>query len=439
MSFNDGKHIPFNFITVLCTIYGLEISIFSFHLPVCSAEKEVAITLPEEAVATLGDGVTLQAAFDTSYRLISVTWSKLHGNVTSQKRTSVLSYVPDLNINRAYGSYKERAKLLGMASLRIEPTETEDEGTYALSIMTDERGTAEKFIHLALQVAPRVVVGPRNPYVTVVGESVSLACKVTDAKPNITSLYWEKDGARLEASRFLGKYSGGDARTPSLTIRHVMRMDGGVYTCVAQNSVRRGEGHIELRVHYIASITSISEPVEVTVGDHVKFRCVAEGSPTPNITWSRNGLRLKASSDDAVGDVRTSALVLSSVELGDTGTYSCTARNGIGAPQIRNTHVDVVALDGGFTSTTIAIISGAAAGGLWLLICLCLLVYLLRKRRGGDRKKFTYYYSGVQRRSDVATSEGGGSEHRRQVFLTERKTSNVAFEQRRQENGELVI
>ncbi|XP_019637517.1 PREDICTED: hemicentin-2-like [Branchiostoma belcheri] len=272
---------------------------------------------------------------------------------------------------------------------------------------------ASLLVHIAAsivlwEVAPRVVVGPRNPYVTVVGESVSLACKVTDAKPNITSLYWEKDGARLEASSFLGKYSGGDARTPSLTIRHVMRMDGGVYTCVAQNSVRRGEGHIELRVHYFASITSISEPVEVTVGDHVKFRCVAEGSPTPNITWSRNGLKLKASSDDAVGDVRTSALVLST-------------------------------LDGGFTSTTIAIISGAAAGGLWLLICLCLLVYLLRKRRGGDRKKFTYYYSGVQRRSDVATSEGGGSEHRRQVFLTERKTSNVAFEQRRQENGELVI
>ncbi|XP_066297042.1 protein amalgam-like [Branchiostoma lanceolatum] len=407
---------------------------------VCSAEGEVAITLPEEAVATLGDGVTLQAAFDTSFRLISVTWSKLHGNVTSQKRTSVLSYVPDLNINRAYGSYKERARLLGMASLRIDPTTTEDEGTYALSIMTDERGTVEKFIHLSLQVAPRVVVGPRNPYVTVVGESVSLACKVTDAKPNITSLYWEKDGARLEASSFLGKYSGGDARTPSLTIRHVMRMDAGVYTCVAQNSVRSGEGHIGLRVHYYASITSISEPVEVTVGDHVTFRCVAEGSPTPNITWSRNGLKLKASSDEAVGDVRTSALVLSSVELTDTGTYSCTARNGIGGPRTRNTHVDVIALDGGFTSTTVAIISGAAAGGLWLLICLCLLVYLLRKRRrGGDRKKFTYYYSDVQRRSNVATSEGGGSEHRRQVFLTERKSSNVAFEQSRQENGELVI
>ncbi|XP_019637516.1 PREDICTED: hemicentin-1-like [Branchiostoma belcheri] len=261
---------------------------------------------------------------------------------------------------------------------------------YALSIMTDERGTDEKFIRLELHVPPRLEVGPSNPYITTWGKTVSLMCTVKDAKPNITSLYWEKDGGRIEANGYEGKYSGGNAKSSSLVIRHVTRNDAGLYTCFVEHPVRSAAESMLVRVQYPASIISISDSMDVSVSDHVTFQCVADGNPTPNITWSKNGRLLSANSYVLSGDVRTSSLVLNSIQKE-------------------------------ITATALAIVIGATAGGLWFLICLCLLGYVLRRRRRQEeRKKFAFYYDIGSRRNHATPSTNEGQDPRRHSALPDK-------------------
>eukprot|EP00058_Branchiostoma_floridae_P015756 XP_002601244.1 hypothetical protein BRAFLDRAFT_95021 [Branchiostoma floridae] len=418
----------------------IQILIGTIFLEDCEAENAVSINLPDAVKATLGDTATLPAKYSTGYRVISIIWHKVDIDSTSQQRRSVFSYVPDLNIRRAYGVYKGRAQLVGQASLRIDRTTADDEGMYALSIMTDEQGTDEKFIRLELHVPPKLEVGPSNPYITTWGKTVSLMCTVRDAKPNITSLYWEKDGGRIEANGYKGKYSGGNVKSPSLIIRRVTRADAGLYTCFVHHPVRPAAESMLVRVQYPASIISISDSMKVSVSDHVTFQCVADGNPTPNITWSKNGRLLRANSYVLSGDVRTSSLVLNTVEANDSGTYSCAATNGVGQRQIRTTKLSVTGIQKEITATALAIVIGATAGGLWFLICLCLLGYALRRRRRQEeRKKFAFYYDIGSRRDHGTPGTNEGQDLRGQSALPERRYARAMYDYKPRDDNELRL
>ncbi|XP_066297104.1 neural cell adhesion molecule 1-like isoform X2 [Branchiostoma lanceolatum] len=281
--------------------------------------------------------------------------------------------------------------------------------------MTGELGNEEKFIHLDILVPPRLVVGPSNPLVTTWGTSASLTCAVKDARPNITSLHWEKDGGRIETRGISGKYSGGNTRIPSLTIRHVTRSDAGTYTCLVQHVTRRAAASLLMEVFYPASIISISDPKEVSLQDHVTFRCVADGNPPPNITWSKSGRQLWAHEYTMSSDVRirTSSLVLYSVNESSSGYYLCTASNGVGKRVEKSTNLEVLVSERQMSLTTfstMATIIGASAGGLWLIICVTLTGYLVnrqRRKREEIRKKFAFYYDGsLTRRSSSSEPDG---------------------------------
>ncbi|XP_078616437.1 protein amalgam-like isoform X2 [Branchiostoma floridae x Branchiostoma japonicum] len=384
-------HRPSVFVAVIC--------MWAILFEGCLSQEGIGFTLPRGVQTTLGDPVTLAASYSTNYAVISVTWYKVHESETSSdKRTTVFSYVPLANIKKAYGDYKGRAQLVGMASLRIDPTRLEDEGTYSLSIMTDQLGNEEKFIRLDLFVPPKLEVGPSNPYVTTLGTTVTLTCKVKKAKPNVSSLHWEKDGGRIETSGLSGKYSGGNKEKPSLTIRHVTRADSGLYSCLVQHVTRPALASIHLEVLYPASIISISNLAEVSVENHVTFQCVADGNPPPNITWSRGGRLLPSNVYSLSRDVRTSSLVLNDVNVNDSGIYTCSASNGVGKVGRRTTQLVVLVPEKRTTSatfSTVATVIGSSAAVLWLIICVSLVMFLVKRhrRQGEERKKFSSLYN----------------------------------------------
>ncbi|CAH1240641.1 IGSF9B [Branchiostoma lanceolatum] len=287
--------------------------------------QHTSFDLPESEEATLAEPVTLPAAYSSKFSVISITWSRVVERPTaSDKRSTVFSYVPLANLSRAYGRYAGRARLVGRASLRIDPTRIEDEGTYSLSIMTGELGNEEKFIHL-------------------------------------------------------------DILDP-------------------------------------ASIISISDPKVVSPEDHVTLRCVADGNPPPNITWSKSGRQLWAHVYTMSSDarIRTSSLVLYSVNESSSGYYMCTANNGVGKRVEKSTNLEVLVPERQISLTTfstIATIIGASAGGLWLIICVTLAGYLVnrQRRKREERKKFAIYYdASLTRRSLSSEPDGKGSSSKTQ-------------------------
>ncbi|XP_078614771.1 nectin-4-like [Branchiostoma floridae x Branchiostoma japonicum] len=357
------------------------------------AQSSIGLTLPASVNTVLGDPVTLPATYDTSSKIVLVHWSKVDKRDPNLRRQPVFSYYPTSESSKlkAYGDYEGRTELVGSASLKIQSTTDEDEGTFALQVSALGEGTQEGFVELKILRSPSVTVGPSNPYVISVGRAVSLTCFVRNAKPNITALRWTKDGAEIDSARFETKYSGGNLQSPNLVIRHITRSDAGVYTCTADHVVRPGSASLTLNVHYPARIVSMSESQQVAVADHVTLQCIAEGNPPPNITWARNGRRLRSMTRSVSRDVRECSMVFENVGVNATGTYVCTADNNVDKSDVKSVMltVDDSSPDVG---STVAILVGAIAGGLWLLVCMGLTFYFLRRRRQrAEKKRFSFY------------------------------------------------
>ncbi|CAH1240796.1 HMCN1 [Branchiostoma lanceolatum] len=378
-----------------------------------SAETSVGITLPKSISTRLGEPATLSATFTTNRQIISIGWYKVDKKEEIQKRELVYSYYPPLGRREAHGQYAGRTQLVGKASLKINPTRLEDEGVYVLSVMAEGLGNEEGFVQLSIMVPPTVQVGPSDPYVTSLGRTASLSCAVGGAKPNITSLHWEKDGEILQTARLGNKYTGGTIQTPSLLIRHMRRADAGMYTCVADHVVRGSRASLTLNVQYPASIISISESITATVSDSVTLQCVADGNPPPNITWSKNGMRLRSLKTPLSMDVMASTLLLKKIHVNDTGMYLCVAGNDIGETDTKSISLTVkqYRTDQDIDSSKIAIIVGGTAGGLWLVVCIGLGSYLFRRRRKQkEKKQFAFYYNMASHRKPGVGNESRNEE-----------------------------
>ena len=82
---------------------------------------------------------------------------------------------------------------------------------------------------------------------------------------------------------------------------------------------------------------SFSSDVVVVEGDpSVTLECVADGEPTPNITWTR-----VYTNDSDSGVLATGNQFVLENNRNNGGTYRCTAYNGIGTAPNRTVKVEV--------------------------------------------------------------------------------------------------
>ncbi|XP_078615928.1 uncharacterized protein LOC144884467 isoform X2 [Branchiostoma floridae x Branchiostoma japonicum] len=377
----------------------------------CWAQSSIGLNVPKSVDATVGDSAIMRADFDTSKRIASVVWTKVD-SMDKMKRTQVFTYWPHFDSSTAHGEYNGRARLdgRGQGSLVIDDVTEEDEGTYIITVSAEGLPSEEAFVDLIVLVPPSVSVGPSDPYVTSWGRGVTLTCAVRNAKPNVTNIYWQRNGALIDSRMFDTKYSGGNLQRPDLVIRHVTRGDKGVYKCIADHIVRTSSDSLSLDVLYPATIVSISDSQTVNTDDRVKFQCVAEGNPPPNITWTVNGMRVRSTTNSMTRDVRTGTVVLDRVRANATGTYVCTVSNNVGESDVKSLQLNVKAFLRGDASSRVAIWVGAIAGGLWFVICLGLVVYFIQRRRNKeDKKRFSFYYN-MGRREQGRLEERFGEE-----------------------------
>ncbi|XP_066297306.1 protein turtle homolog B-like [Branchiostoma lanceolatum] len=462
----------------------------------CQSVRSIHLKLPEKMDAISGDPVTLPATFSTDRRVMNIAWYKLDPREPTS-RTQIFSYYPPLQTRESYGDYVGRTSLEDQASLRIARTKPADEGKYILSVSVEGVGSSEGQVQLVLMgkvhafthtlrrcswrmmncvtflvhqlsdlifsVPPTVRVGPSNPYVITRGRSTSLTCAVEGAKPNITSLHWEKDGEVVDPRRQPAKYSHGNAAVPGLHIRHVGKSDAGVYACVADHVVKTVRASLQVKVHYPPSILSISDSLSASVADSVSVQCVADGNPPPNITWSRDGTRLRSAVHSVTSDMRTSTVKLSNVRVNDSGKYVCQANNGVGRGASSSLVLNIRESRLGVTSSTVAVVVGASAGGLWFIVCVALAAYLVKRRRLQDeKKKFAFYYNMGRREpterveagedkepppytamagkpSNKAPNYGGINTIRKSIGRKERRYARVVYSYRPREENELRL
>ncbi|XP_050723288.1 hemicentin-1-like isoform X2 [Eriocheir sinensis] len=216
-------------------------------------------------------------------------------------------------------------------NLRVKAVQIDDEGTYQCTI-ENQYGRLQLQASLSITglLAP-LIASPPVPGVEVAqGSPVRLPCTVVMAQPppRITWLFEDSpihpgtDGRVIEPDG-------------SLSIPSVRAQDEGKYQCVAANLA--GNASLTLTLSVLVPPRAKARKVEETVlalsGDTARLKCPVKADPRPTFSWSKDGESLTAKSH-RVHVMKNGNLVVRQLEVGDSGTYVCTARNAAGTTNI---------------------------------------------------------------------------------------------------------
>lgn len=235
------------------------------------------------------------------------------------------------------------------------------------------------------QRAPGFLVKPTSTRVGL-GEDVVFHCRVV-AYPD-ANFDWEKDGRYLGETNRIKIVSDGDGSI--LKIQSVRSLDGGTYTCRAQNTVGRCHAaaalvvdaedsrhlcadkntsllsHLQKRKEDMkkdisiyrteesgSSVSSSSSKADatdglsslsperklpkgvftrtctVTEGKHAKLSCFVTGHPKPHITWRKDGGNISEGRRQVIYEDQAENFILKILycKQSDNGVYTCNATN----------------------------------------------------------------------------------------------------------------
>uniref|UniRef100_A0A8C1GCZ4 Hemicentin-1 n=1 Tax=Cyprinus carpio TaxID=7962 RepID=A0A8C1GCZ4_CYPCA len=212
------------------------------------------------------------------------------------------------------------------STLTVTAVHTSDSGKYTC-VATNQAGEEDRIFNLNVYVPPLIQGnGPAAKELTaVLDSSINIECVASGSPP--PQLNWLKNGLPLPVSSQIRLLSAGQV----LRIARAQVSDGGSYTCVASNRAGVDNRHYNLQVYVPPSLDGAGSTEEVTVvrGNTASFICIANGTPSPTITWLRNGAAMLKDAHLLLLN-QNSTLQISHATVNHTGHYTCTAHNQAG-------------------------------------------------------------------------------------------------------------
>lgn len=181
-------------------------------------------------------------------------------------------------------------------------------------------------LHFTLEPPALVIAHKSLPFY------LNCSASSTESHPSV-NITWLHNGQPVnDVRRHVLRESG------SLYFRRIVKRtgdrdsedDSGIYQCVAR--VDRLGAIVSRKSHLVlAELGRFSESpadTSATVGDNVRLSCNIEGSPKPNISWTKNKQTLPLSTN-RLTTLASGVLQISSVVQSDAGDYRCVAENGV--------------------------------------------------------------------------------------------------------------
>ena len=149
-------------------------------------------------------------------------------------------------------------------------------------------------------------------------QNVTIACTATgQPSPKIT---WSKSVGSLPGGRI--KIQGG-----TMKIFSVIKKDGGIYICKAENILGSVTDTAQLIV-YSPLRFKVRPPQQVTpyYGSTLRLPCVAESELSTTITWLKNGVGVLPANTHVL---QSGTLVIENIKNSPEGSYTCRASNAL--------------------------------------------------------------------------------------------------------------
>uniref|UniRef100_A0A663M140 Leucine rich repeats and immunoglobulin like domains 1 n=1 Tax=Athene cunicularia TaxID=194338 RepID=A0A663M140_ATHCN len=186
---------------------------------------------------------------------------------------------------------------------------------------------------------PQIIIQPETT-VAVLGKDIRFTCSAASSSSSPMMFAWKKDNEMLynaEIENFAHvRAKDGEVMeyTTILHLRHVTFAHEGRYQCIITNHFGSTYSNkARLTVNVLPSFIKTPRNVTSRTGATARLECAAEGHPTPQIAWQKDGgtdfpaareRRMHVMPDDDV-------FFITNVKVEDTGVYSCTAQNSAGS------------------------------------------------------------------------------------------------------------
>uniref|UniRef100_A0A8D0V8T8 Hemicentin-1 n=1 Tax=Sus scrofa TaxID=9823 RepID=A0A8D0V8T8_PIG len=222
-----------------------------------------------------------------------------------------------LNVDQNQNSYR----LLSSGSLVIISPSVDDTATYECTV-TNDAGEDKRTVDLTVQVPPSIADEPTDLLVTKHAPTV-ITCTASGVP--FPTIQWTKNGVRLlprgEGYRIL---TSGAIEIFATQLNHA-----GRYSCVARNAAGFAHRHVTLHVQEPPVIQPQPSELEVILNNPILLPCEATGTPSPFITWQKEGINV-ITSGRSHAVLPHGGLQISRAIREDAGTYMCVAQNPAG-------------------------------------------------------------------------------------------------------------
>uniref|UniRef100_A0A8C2EM75 Leucine-rich repeats and immunoglobulin-like domains 1 n=1 Tax=Cyprinus carpio TaxID=7962 RepID=A0A8C2EM75_CYPCA len=185
---------------------------------------------------------------------------------------------------------------------------------------------------------PQITVHPVTT-AAVLGKDVHLTCTAASSSSSPMTFTWLKDQetlrqAEVENFAHVRASDGGVMEyTTILHLRHVTFNHEGRYQCIISNHFGSSYSNkARVTVNVLPSFVKTPRDITIRTGMKARLECAAEGHPTPQVAWQKDGgtdfpaareRRMRVMPDDDV-------FFIMDVKPEDMGVYSCTAKNTAG-------------------------------------------------------------------------------------------------------------
>uniref|UniRef100_A0A7N6ABB0 Ig-like domain-containing protein n=1 Tax=Anabas testudineus TaxID=64144 RepID=A0A7N6ABB0_ANATE len=183
---------------------------------------------------------------------------------------------------------------------------------------------------------PQITTHPETS-VALRGNNVTLSCIASSSSDSPMTTAWRKDGEVLydEEVQNYARYQEGELiYTTVLHLLNVNFTDEGRYQCVISNHFGSNySDRARLTVNELPSFLKTPMDLTIRTGTMARLECAAEGHPSPQIAWQKDGgtdfpaareRRMHVMPDDDI-------FFIANVKTEDMGVYSCTAQNAAGS------------------------------------------------------------------------------------------------------------